>query len=337
MNFFFFFIICLKILVCHWRLQIISFNNNSIFPFFYLTEKLFGEFLSWDLQDALSHLPLKSGQSISIPVNISAKLDFSGQENLLHDLNDGKHPHDTHKQHHWGPFWFVPSNLPSISESASPESSHYNQDWLDCSLIDRKAVFTLACYGRSDPSEVIWNGVPSHFTFNRDISRLFPASPPLRPLCPLLFPLWIHIYFLFTSCLFCLFPGYITLTPSSCLTFCFTSQAHWKGESTIITAVSTNIYTYMKKVKTFVYQECMKLIENDSESDKLSIHQKIKSIKKCIYITKIETCFNTDNKKHFLSSESAYSNDFWRIMWHWRFAWWCWKSINNLIKSKKYK
>ncbi len=52
----------------------------------------------------------------------------------------------------------------------------------------------------------------------------------------------------------------------------------------------------MKKVKTFVYQECMKLIENDSESDKLSIHQKIKSIKKCIYITKIETCFNTDNK-----------------------------------------
>ncbi|RXN09353.1 trafficking particle complex subunit 9 isoform X1 [Labeo rohita] len=51
-------------------------------------EKLFGEFLSWDLQDALSHLPLKSGQSVSIPVNISAKLDFSGQENLLHDLND---------------------------------------------------------------------------------------------------------------------------------------------------------------------------------------------------------------------------------------------------------
>uniref|UniRef100_A0A673FRT4 Trafficking protein particle complex subunit 9-like n=1 Tax=Sinocyclocheilus rhinocerous TaxID=307959 RepID=A0A673FRT4_9TELE len=51
-------------------------------------EKLFGEFLTWDLQDALSHLPLKSGQSVSIPVNISAKLDFSGQENLLHDLND---------------------------------------------------------------------------------------------------------------------------------------------------------------------------------------------------------------------------------------------------------
>ncbi|XP_051991996.1 trafficking protein particle complex subunit 9-like isoform X2 [Xyrauchen texanus] len=51
-------------------------------------EKMFGEFLSWDLQDALSHLPLKSGQSVSIPVKIRAKLDFSGQENLLHDLND---------------------------------------------------------------------------------------------------------------------------------------------------------------------------------------------------------------------------------------------------------
>uniref|UniRef100_A0A8C1SEV3 Trafficking protein particle complex 9 n=1 Tax=Cyprinus carpio TaxID=7962 RepID=A0A8C1SEV3_CYPCA len=51
-------------------------------------EKLFGEFLTWDLQDALSHLPLKSGQSVSIPVNISAKLDFSGQESLLNDLND---------------------------------------------------------------------------------------------------------------------------------------------------------------------------------------------------------------------------------------------------------
>ncbi|XP_051526754.1 trafficking protein particle complex subunit 9-like isoform X2 [Myxocyprinus asiaticus] len=51
-------------------------------------EKLFGEFLSWDLQDALSRLPLKSGQSVSIPVKIQAKLDFCGQENLLHDLND---------------------------------------------------------------------------------------------------------------------------------------------------------------------------------------------------------------------------------------------------------
>uniref|UniRef100_A0A8C1IAP6 Trafficking protein particle complex 9 n=1 Tax=Cyprinus carpio TaxID=7962 RepID=A0A8C1IAP6_CYPCA len=105
----------------------------------YTFKKLFGEFLTWDLQDALSHLPLKSGQSVSIPVNISAKLDFSGQENLLHDLNDGKHPHES-ITHHWGLFWFVPSNLHSISESASPEPSHYNQDRLDCSLIDRKTL-----------------------------------------------------------------------------------------------------------------------------------------------------------------------------------------------------
>uniref|UniRef100_A0A8B9JJB6 Trafficking protein particle complex 9 n=1 Tax=Astyanax mexicanus TaxID=7994 RepID=A0A8B9JJB6_ASTMX len=51
-------------------------------------EKLFGEFLSWDLQDALSHLPLKPGQAVTVPINIQAKLDFSGQENLLQDLND---------------------------------------------------------------------------------------------------------------------------------------------------------------------------------------------------------------------------------------------------------
>lgn len=189
----------------------IPYSCNEIFPFFCLTEKLFGEFLTWDLQDALSHLPLKSGQSVSIPVNISAKLDFSGQESLLNDLNDGKHPHDTQKQHHWGPFWFVPFDLHSISESASPEPSRYNQDWLDCSLIDRKAVFTLPCYGRSDPSKV---SVLSHFTFNIDIGHLSPVLPPLRSLCSLLFPLWINVCFLFTSCSFCLFPGYITLTYS---------------------------------------------------------------------------------------------------------------------------
>ncbi|KAI7798554.1 putative trafficking protein particle complex subunit 9 [Triplophysa rosa] len=51
-------------------------------------EKLFGEFISWDLQDALSHLPLKSGQSVTVPIRIQAKLDFSSQESLLHDLND---------------------------------------------------------------------------------------------------------------------------------------------------------------------------------------------------------------------------------------------------------
>ncbi len=31
----------------------------------------------------------------------------------------------------------------------------------------------------------------------------------------------------------------------------------------------------------------------------------------------------TDNKKKcFLSSDSAYKNDFWRIMWHWRVEQW---------------
>ncbi|KAA0710000.1 Trafficking protein particle complex subunit 9 NIK- and IKBKB-binding protein [Triplophysa tibetana] len=52
------------------------------------TEKLFGEFISWDLKDAVSHLPLKSGQSVTVPIRIQAKLDFSSQESLLHDLND---------------------------------------------------------------------------------------------------------------------------------------------------------------------------------------------------------------------------------------------------------
>ncbi|KAM8882831.1 trafficking protein particle complex subunit 9 isoform 1-T1 [Synchiropus picturatus] len=51
-------------------------------------EKLFGEFLSWDLDQVLSHLPLKSGQSVTLNLTVNVKLDFSGQENLLHDLND---------------------------------------------------------------------------------------------------------------------------------------------------------------------------------------------------------------------------------------------------------
>ncbi|XP_030645125.1 trafficking protein particle complex subunit 9 [Chanos chanos] len=51
-------------------------------------EKLFGEFLSWDLNQAKSCLPLKPGQSLTLTVNIRVKLDFSGQENLLQDLND---------------------------------------------------------------------------------------------------------------------------------------------------------------------------------------------------------------------------------------------------------
>uniref|UniRef100_A0A673AJG1 Trafficking protein particle complex 9 n=1 Tax=Sphaeramia orbicularis TaxID=375764 RepID=A0A673AJG1_9TELE len=42
----------------------------------------------WDLEDAVSHLPLKPGQAVTLTVCIKVKLDFSGQENLLQDLND---------------------------------------------------------------------------------------------------------------------------------------------------------------------------------------------------------------------------------------------------------
>lgn len=76
-NFFFYFIcsflICLfppSVLVC--------------------AEKVFGEFLSWELEEALSHLPLKPGQAVTLTVSIKVKLDFSGQESLLQDLNDGE-------------------------------------------------------------------------------------------------------------------------------------------------------------------------------------------------------------------------------------------------------
>lgn len=58
-------------------------------------EKVFGEFLSWELDEALSHLPLKPGQSVTLTVNIKVKLDFSGQENLLQDLNDGERSHNS--------------------------------------------------------------------------------------------------------------------------------------------------------------------------------------------------------------------------------------------------
>uniref|UniRef100_A0A8D3DDH8 Trafficking protein particle complex subunit 9 n=1 Tax=Scophthalmus maximus TaxID=52904 RepID=A0A8D3DDH8_SCOMX len=51
-------------------------------------EKVFGEFLSWELDKPLSHLPLKPGQAVTLSVNIKVKLDFSGQESLLQDLND---------------------------------------------------------------------------------------------------------------------------------------------------------------------------------------------------------------------------------------------------------
>lgn len=71
--------------------------NLFVFNYLYLpfvcAEKVFGEFLSWELEDALSHLPLKPGQAVTLTVNIKVKLDFSGQENLLQDLNDGEWTH----------------------------------------------------------------------------------------------------------------------------------------------------------------------------------------------------------------------------------------------------
>uniref|UniRef100_A0A8D3EEI3 Trafficking protein particle complex subunit 9 n=1 Tax=Scophthalmus maximus TaxID=52904 RepID=A0A8D3EEI3_SCOMX len=57
-------------------------------PFTKLPIKVFGEFLSWELDKPLSHLPLKPGQAVTLSVNIKVKLDFSGQESLLQDLND---------------------------------------------------------------------------------------------------------------------------------------------------------------------------------------------------------------------------------------------------------
>ncbi|XP_051926275.1 trafficking protein particle complex subunit 9 isoform X3 [Hippocampus zosterae] len=53
-----------------------------------IKEKVFGDFLSWDLAEIASHIPLKPGQAVTLAVNVNVKLDFSGQENLLQDLND---------------------------------------------------------------------------------------------------------------------------------------------------------------------------------------------------------------------------------------------------------
>ncbi|KAH0617395.1 hypothetical protein JD844_015551 [Phrynosoma platyrhinos] len=50
--------------------------------------KLFGDFLSWNLEDTLSQFPLKPGNTAVFTVYIKVKLDFSCQENLLQDLND---------------------------------------------------------------------------------------------------------------------------------------------------------------------------------------------------------------------------------------------------------
>ncbi|XP_064010423.1 trafficking protein particle complex subunit 9 isoform X3 [Pogoniulus pusillus] len=51
-------------------------------------EKLYGDFLSWKLEDTLSQFPLKPGKIATFIVNIKVKLDFSCQENLLQDLSD---------------------------------------------------------------------------------------------------------------------------------------------------------------------------------------------------------------------------------------------------------
>ncbi|XP_071594549.1 trafficking protein particle complex subunit 9 isoform X3 [Heliangelus exortis] len=51
-------------------------------------EKLYGDFLSWNLEDTLSQFPLKPGKIATFTVNIKVKLDFSCQENLLQDLSD---------------------------------------------------------------------------------------------------------------------------------------------------------------------------------------------------------------------------------------------------------
>lgn len=81
-------------LFCH---VICLFLNLAFSPFFLCAEKVFGEFVSWDLEEALSHLPLKPGQAVTLTVSIKVKLDFSGQENLLQDLNDGELTHAWHQ------------------------------------------------------------------------------------------------------------------------------------------------------------------------------------------------------------------------------------------------
>uniref|UniRef100_A0A8C5EW70 Trafficking protein particle complex 9 n=1 Tax=Gouania willdenowi TaxID=441366 RepID=A0A8C5EW70_GOUWI len=70
------------------KLPPVPFTKLPIVRSLLLSEKVFGEFLSWDLEDALSHLPLKPGQAVTLTVGIKVKLDFSGQESLLQDLNE---------------------------------------------------------------------------------------------------------------------------------------------------------------------------------------------------------------------------------------------------------
>lgn len=51
-------------------------------------EKLYGDFLSWSLEETLAQFPLQPGKVATFVVNIKVKLDFSCQENLLQDLSD---------------------------------------------------------------------------------------------------------------------------------------------------------------------------------------------------------------------------------------------------------
>ncbi|XP_063264097.1 trafficking protein particle complex subunit 9 isoform X2 [Prinia subflava] len=51
-------------------------------------EKLYGDFLTWNLEDTLCQFPLQPGKIATFIVNIKVKLDFSCQENLLQDLSD---------------------------------------------------------------------------------------------------------------------------------------------------------------------------------------------------------------------------------------------------------
>ncbi|XP_047402045.1 trafficking protein particle complex subunit 9 isoform X3 [Sciurus carolinensis] len=51
-------------------------------------EKLYGDFLSWKLEETLAQFPLQPGKVATFTISIKAKLDFSCQENLLQDLSD---------------------------------------------------------------------------------------------------------------------------------------------------------------------------------------------------------------------------------------------------------
>ncbi|OWK04340.1 TRAPPC9 [Cervus elaphus hippelaphus] len=52
-------------------------------------KKLYGDFLSWKLEDTLAQFPLQPGKVATFTISIKVKLDFSCQENLLQDLSDG--------------------------------------------------------------------------------------------------------------------------------------------------------------------------------------------------------------------------------------------------------